>query len=87
MKNKTQSILGCGFALITIMIWGTTFTSTKILLLDFKPVEILFFRFLLGYLALFLACPRPLKLPSVSKFFSADIQEVSLKDMRLRIFV
>lgn len=65
MKNKTQSILGCGFALITIMIWGTTFTSTKILLLDFKPVEILFFRFLLGYLALFLACPRPLKLPSV----------------------
>ena len=32
-------------ALITIIIWGTTFISTKILLADFQPVEILFFRF------------------------------------------
>lgn len=29
-------------AIITILIWGTTFISTKILLNDFKPVEILF---------------------------------------------
>ena len=34
-------------ALLTIFIWGTTFISTKILLTDFKPIEILFFRFLL----------------------------------------
>ena len=32
-------------ALLTIFIWGTTFISTKILLTDFKPIEILFFRF------------------------------------------
>ena len=37
-------------ALLTILIWGTTFISTKILLADFQPVEILFFRFLMGYL-------------------------------------
>jgi drug/metabolite transporter (DMT)-like permease len=43
------------------VIWGTTFISTKILLVDFQPVEILFFRFVLGLLALLLACPRPLK--------------------------
>lgn len=48
-------------ALITILIWGTTFISTKVLLADFQPVEILFFRFVLGLLALFLACPRRLK--------------------------
>jgi len=35
-------------ALLTIGIWGTTFISTKILLADFQPVEILFFRFVMG---------------------------------------
>ena len=39
-------------ALLTIMIWGTTFISTKILLADFQPVEILFFRFIMGFLIL-----------------------------------
>lgn len=41
-------------ALLTIIIWGTTFISTKILLAVFQPVEILFFRFVLGLLALLL---------------------------------
>ena len=36
------------FALITVFIWGTTFISTKTLLKDFSPVEILFFRFVYG---------------------------------------
>ena len=48
-------------ALLTIIIWGTTFISTKILRADFQPVEILFFRFVLGLLALLPACPRRLK--------------------------
>nr|WP_317324733.1 DMT family transporter [uncultured Flavonifractor sp.] len=48
-------------ALITIAMWGTTFISTKVLLVDFEPVEILFYRFLMGLLALFLVCPRRLK--------------------------
>lgn len=48
-------------ALLTILIWGTTFISTKVLLTDFQPVEILFFRFVAGTLALFLVCPRLLK--------------------------
>ena len=35
-------------ALATILIWGTTYISTKVLLRDFTPIEILFLRFILG---------------------------------------
>ena len=35
-------------ALATILIWGTTYISTKVLLRDFTPIEILFLRFTLG---------------------------------------
>lgn len=47
--------------LLTIFIWGTTFISTKILLVDFKPIEILFFRFLIGLIALLIIYPKRLK--------------------------
>ena len=59
MENKLTA--GHGAALLTIIIWGTTFISTKILLVDFQPVEILFFRFIMGFLALILVCPRRMK--------------------------
>lgn len=49
-------------ALVTIMIWGTTFISTKILLADFTPIEILFFRFLLGLLVLIIIYLKSLKI-------------------------
>ena len=45
-------------ALMTILIWGTTFIATKMLLLEFKPIEILFFRFTLGYITLWILFPR-----------------------------
>ncbi len=48
-------------ALFTIIIWGTTFISTKVLLTDFLPVEILFFRFVMGFAALLLVCPHRMK--------------------------
>lgn len=48
-------------AAITIIIWGTTFISTKVLLKNFQPVEILFFRFVLGLAALLLVYPKRLK--------------------------
>lgn len=51
-------------AFFTVFVWGTTFISTKILLLTFSPVEILFIRFLLGYSALWLAYPKKLVLAS-----------------------
>ncbi len=57
METKTS---GHAAALVTIFIWGVTFISTKILLQGFLPVEILFFRFLIGYFALLAICPRRL---------------------------
>ena len=48
-------------ALLTIFIWVTTFISTKILLTDFKPIEILFFRFLIGLFILILIYPKRLR--------------------------
>ena len=59
MENK-QTIWHLS-ALLTIIIWGTTFISTKILLVDFQPVEILFFRFIMGLLILMLVYPHRLK--------------------------
>lgn len=58
--NKTTT--GHIAALITILIWGTTFISTKILLVDFTPIEILFFRFLLGLLVLIIVYPKRIKI-------------------------
>ena len=53
--NKTIGHLA---ALLTILIWGTTFISTKVLLIDFQPIEILFFRFVMGLLALLIVYPH-----------------------------
>ena len=57
----TEKRTGHLAALLTILIWGTTFISTKILLIDFQPVEILFFRFIMGYLVLLIAYPHHIK--------------------------
>lgn len=48
-------------AIITIATWGTTFISTKVLLTGFQPLEILFFRFIMAFFALWLAYPKMLK--------------------------
>jgi len=57
-RAKNENALGHITALFTILVWGTTFVSTKILLVDFTPIEILFIRFVVGLLALFLIMPR-----------------------------
>lgn len=59
MKNK--NVIGHFAALFTIIFWGTTFISTKILLVNFTPVEILFTRFILGFIALLIIYPHRLK--------------------------
>lgn len=60
IRNKIS--LGHCAAFLTIFIWGTTFISTKILLQTLSPIEILFIRFMIGYLALWLVCPHRLSL-------------------------
>lgn len=56
MKNKL--LTGHISAFITILIWGTTFISTKVLLTDFTPIEILFIRFFIGYITLWIVYPH-----------------------------
>ena len=57
----SKNIMGHLAAFVTILIWGTTFISTKVLLADFQPIEILFFRFVLGYIVLAAVCPHRMK--------------------------
>lgn len=69
MNNKNT--LGHISAILTVLIWGTTFISTKVLLSHFTPIEILFFRFSLGFIALLLIYPHKLVLTDKKqeKFF------------------
>ena len=79
--NQQNLIKAHVLAFLTIFIWGTTYISTKILLLDFSPTEVLFYRFILAYLALLLACPAYLKYRNLKEellFASAGLCGVTL---------
>ncbi len=64
--TKIQSeIWGHIITVITVVIWGTTFVSTKILLREFTPLEILIFRFLIAVVVLYVIFPQ--KMPKTTK--------------------
>lgn len=50
-------------AIFTIFIWGTTYICTKVLLQDFKPVEILMIRFIMGFVSLCILYPHKITYP------------------------
>lgn len=79
---KSDKILnGHLSALLTIIIWGTTFISTKILLKIFSPVEILFLRFSIGFITLLMVYPHKLKIKEKKEeiyFLSAGLCGVTL---------
>lgn len=56
MIKNTQ--LGHLFALFSVLVWGSTFISTKILLESYSPFEILFTRFILGFIAMWIIMPK-----------------------------
>ncbi|WP_333648732.1 DMT family transporter [Lacrimispora sp.] len=60
MKTNKE-MTGHLLAAITTFIWGTTFISTKVLLVSFTPIEILFFRFVMGLIILTAVFPHRLK--------------------------
>lgn len=60
--EKNKQITGHIMAMISIIIWGTTFISSKILLDVFNPVELLFFRFVIGFVVLWFMNPHRLVL-------------------------
>lgn len=59
---KSNNILAHILAIITILIWGTTYISTKILLTKLTPQEILIFRFFLAFMILIVIYPKKIKI-------------------------
>ena len=74
--------LGHLLALFTVVVWGVTFVSTKVLLEVLTPVEILCVRFVLGYLFLWVLWPRRLTRRLVAReelyFFFAGLTGICL---------
>ena len=58
--GRRPLVRGHVVALVTVLVWAVTFVSTKVLLVHFAPVEILFFRFMIGFVALAALRPRRL---------------------------
>ena len=61
MKNR-EKLTGCLYAVFTVIVWGSTFISSKKLLLFYTPAQIMLTRFLLAYFSLWLLRPRKLSL-------------------------
>ena len=58
---KSKKVIGIIFLVFTIIVWGITFLATKALLVDFKPMEIMLFRFGLSFVGMFLLYPKIFK--------------------------
>lgn len=54
-------------ALITVVIWATTFISSKILLNTFTPLEVMFYRFVIAYFLLLIIYPKFHKIESLKE--------------------
>ena len=68
-------------AILTIIVWSSTFISTKILLGVFTPIEILVYRFIFAYILMFIVYPhvqRPESLKIELKLLFAGISGGSL---------
>ncbi|WP_407856186.1 DMT family transporter [Enterococcus hailinensis] len=57
----SQTVKGHLAASLTVLIWALTFISTKILLTNFLPIEILFIRFLMGFFVLALVSRKRIR--------------------------
>lgn len=51
-------IFGYILAAVSVITWGITFISTKYLLLALSPLEIMFYRFLIAYIGLWIFRPK-----------------------------
>ena len=67
MLNKKSNLFPHAMAMYNVIVWGTTFISTKVLLDSFEPLEILIYRFVIGYIALWCLKPQILKWQGIKK--------------------
>lgn len=70
-NNSKRTITGILCAAFSIFVWGITFICTKTLLIDFSPLEILFYRFAAAYLFLWILYPKMDKIPLKDNLFFA----------------
>ena len=68
--NKEHK-LGHALALGSVFIWSSLYVSVKILLKVFNPLELLFLQSILGYIILWIAKPKTLKIPLKNEIFFA----------------
>lgn len=81
INDNQKSTAGHLAAFGTILLWGTTYVSTKILLKSFSPIEILFSRFIIGYIALMIIYPHRIKIKNFKEeqlFMAAGLCGVTL---------
>lgn len=57
-KNKDSRAVGHILAIFTIIVWGSTFIVTKLLLSEFTPVHIMLCRFVVAYVVLWIIRPK-----------------------------
>ena len=67
MLNKKSNLFPHAMAMYNVIVWGITFISTKVLLESFGPLEILIYRFVIGYMALWCLKPTCLKWQGLKK--------------------
>ena len=62
MTKTPSALVAHILALITAFAWGTSFIASKILLETYTPTQVMLLRFILAYAALWLCCPKIMKL-------------------------
>lgn len=70
MQNNESNWFPHAMAMYNVIVWGTTFISTKVLLESLEPLEILIYRFVIGYIALWCLKPTLLKWQGLKKEFA-----------------
>lgn len=81
MRRILSKYLGYILATFTIIVWGGTFVATKELLVTFSPAEILLYRFVIAFIALFVFYPKVFKFTNLKTefmFMLAGISGISL---------
>lgn len=62
MKKEISSAMAHILAIFTIIVWGTTFIASKLLLEVYSPLQIMLLRFVIAYIILFILKPKVMKL-------------------------
>lgn len=73
MTDKRKRLTGHLLALLTIIIWGTTFVATKLLLTEYTALQIMLLRFFLAWATLFVLTGKMYKPRSLKEEASAFV--------------